>query len=350
MIPKKSRNRWLDILRAAAIILVVNCHVASVYSDVHGPNSFLSILGLGGHGVDLFFILSGWLLGHVLFKELERSQTIDLSRFFQRRWLRTLPAYYAVLGLTFLQALWQSRLDWADVSYVVFLQTYVFESCPFFAVSWSLCVEEHFYLLIAPIALWIGKSNPRGIFIFLIILTLPQLFRIAGFYGNLQQSHVRLDQCAAGVALAFAHLRFPLVWRAIEKAQPVLVVVAIGLLAWGILSRLKYTIPPPLAVFTIMSCIAVTFAERSDWWKSQVHIPGAYYIATRSYSIYLIHVESIAIVKRIDVGSFFLQAGLIWGITLLLAELLYRSVELPFMNLRERKPKPGFSTSEIGGR
>ena len=340
MLPPNLRNRWLDILRALAIVLVVNCHAASAFAETHGTAPFLSVLGLGGHGVDLFFVLSGWLLGHVLLKELEKTKTIRLERFFHRRWLRTLPAYYAVLGLTFFQALMQGRLEIANFSYLVFLQTYVFDSSPFFGVSWSLCVEEHFYLLIAPIALWIGKSNPRGIFIFLIILTLPQLFRIAGFYGSLQQSHVRLDQCAAGVALAFVHLRFPFVWRAIVKAQPVLLILAIGLLAWSMLSRIRHMIPPPLAVFTVMSCIAISFAERNDWWKRQIYIPGSYYVATRSYSMYLIHVEAITLVKRLEVNSFVIHAGLTWGITLALAEVLYRCVELPFMNLRDRKPRP----------
>lgn len=321
-------------------MLVVNCHIASAYAAAHGSNSFLSILRLGGHGVDLFFILSGWLLGHVLFKELQRTGTIKLWRFFQRRWLRTLPAYYAVLGFTFIQAILQGRFEAPYATYVVFLQTYLLKPSPFFGVSWSLCVEEHFYLLIAPVALWIGRANFRGIVIFAVLLGLPQIFRVIGFYGSLQESHVRLDQCAAGVALAFVHLRFPAIWRVVEKLHRQLLLAFLCLIVWAVLSRTGALISPPLVVYTAMSCFAVSFADRSAWWKEQIHIPGAYYIATRSYSIYLLHVEALAIAKRFEFNSLALLAFTTWGFTLVLSELLYRCVELPFMNLRERNPKP----------
>src|SRR4051794_14167239 len=94
------RNPRLDVLRVAAIVSVVNCHIAAAFH----PNGLLGILQLGGHGVDLFFVLSGWLLGKQLCEELRDTGSVDLKRFWLRRWLRTLPAYYAVMSLTIIQA------------------------------------------------------------------------------------------------------------------------------------------------------------------------------------------------------------------------------------------------------
>src|SRR5262245_7175385 len=130
------RNGSLDLLRSLAIILVVNCHCVGA----HGDAAALHVLQLGGKAVDLFFVLSGWLLGYQLLSEFRDTGTIDVRRFWLRRWLRTLPAYYAVLLLTFL---WQIaarhnyELCW---SYLLFGQTYLTDM-PYFGVSWSLCVE-----------------------------------------------------------------------------------------------------------------------------------------------------------------------------------------------------------------
>ncbi|MDA7874533.1 acyltransferase family protein [Rhodopirellula sp.] len=65
----KQRNHWLDIVRATAIILVVNCHIASSQTERGSQDLWLNVLGLGGRGVDLFFVLSGWRLGSLLLEE-----------------------------------------------------------------------------------------------------------------------------------------------------------------------------------------------------------------------------------------------------------------------------------------
>ena len=83
-----NRNHSLDILRSLASVLVVNCHLASTL----GGDGTLSALQLGGRGVDLFFVLSGWLLGHQLLAELRKTGKVEVGRFWRRRWLRTLPA------------------------------------------------------------------------------------------------------------------------------------------------------------------------------------------------------------------------------------------------------------------
>ena len=318
-------------------MLVVNCHIASMLSDKYGRNTVFALLGLGGHGVDLFFVLSGWLLGHVLVEELQKDKTINVVRFLRRRWLRTLPAYYAVLVPTLLQAGLQQRLLAAELSYGVFLQGYVFDSLPVFGVSWSLCVEEHFYLVIAPLLLWIGKSNSRGLLILFGLIVCPMVARSMEWYENLQQSHVRIDQCAAGVVLAFIHRRIPRWWDTIQRNMATVMWVALAVLAWAVCSRFGLAAAPPLVAFSFVSCALVALSVRS-WWARSASIPGAYYIATRSYSMYLVHVEAIALVKRLGLQWAIVEACVVWAVTLILAEALYRFIELPFMQMRERKP------------
>lgn len=83
------RIRSMDFLRAVAILLVILAHTSLSY----GRFPSLVPLQFGGTGVDLFFVLSGWLLGCQLFKELNKHNTINIKRFWVRRWMRTLPAY-----------------------------------------------------------------------------------------------------------------------------------------------------------------------------------------------------------------------------------------------------------------
>jgi peptidoglycan/LPS O-acetylase OafA/YrhL len=69
----------------------------------YGSPSYLAPLQFGGTGVDLFFLLSGWLIGSQLFTEKQKSSTIDVKRFWIRRWMRTMPAYFVVLLATLAQ-------------------------------------------------------------------------------------------------------------------------------------------------------------------------------------------------------------------------------------------------------
>ena len=149
----KHRNGSMDILRSLAIITVVNCHAGTAFAT----DPIRSIFGLGGRGVDLFFVLSGWLLGHQLLTELREKGTIEIKRFWLRRWVRTLPAYYAVLLPTYLQQMYKYHELSFNPSFLVFGQTY-WSTMPYFGISWSLCVEEHFYLLIAPLLMLLRRG------------------------------------------------------------------------------------------------------------------------------------------------------------------------------------------------
>src|SRR5438128_1741237 len=84
----------------------------------------------GQYGVDLFFVLSGWLIGGIYWKEQARFGDVDLLRFWSRRWLRTIPPYLVALMLSWL-AVFAERRETFDWGYLAFIQNY-YHMMPFF--------------------------------------------------------------------------------------------------------------------------------------------------------------------------------------------------------------------------
>lgn len=328
----KNRNCTLDILRAAAIILVVNCHIISSYR----PSGLLEVFQLGGHGVDLFFVLSGWLLGKQLCEELRDSGTIDLRRFWSRRWLRTLPAYYAMLAATFMQVLVEGKQDirW---SFLYFAQNYQ-DRMPYFSISWSLCVEEHFYLFVAPLLLLLSRFRRLAIVVLPIFLAVPTVCRHFGWYHSLEATHVRYDQCAAGVLLAYVLVFKGKTWGWLCRGLPLLVAVALSLVGFNVACRLRpewgFGDHGPLTWAFIFGAL-VLLGNSGDFWNDRLRVPGVRFVADRAYVLYLLHVEAIAILKHAPRMDFIYYALLVWMLSFMIAEVLHRSVERPFMMARE---------------
>ncbi len=323
----------LDLLRSWAIASVVLAHACLAY----GVGPALAPLQLGGTGVDLFFLLSGWLLGSQLMREVKSSGSIRLTRFWSRRWMRTLPAYYAVLFFTFAQQIYKGNRD-LDWSFLWFGQNY-FSELPYFTVSWSLCVEEHFYLAIAPLVVFLFSLGRRGVAVGAAVLLAPFVMRTFGLYGHIEQTHVRYDACLAGVALAGINVFAPRLWSRLCAAAPLIGGVGVLLYAWFVFARWNPAYALPLDEQT--QCIVIygsilLLAVSSDKWRQSLYVPGSAYLAKRAYSVYLLHPESLALLSRLDVPSFPVFLALAWALTLAASEVLYRVIELPLMNARER--------------
>lgn len=120
---------------------------------------------MGDRGVDAFFVISGFLIGQLLFQEFNKTGTIDLKRFFMRRWLRLTPVYFLVIALFAVlagpgiidslvqqQGLSEAQAQWrfwgAMAAYVTYLNNFLpFEQGYYIPFAWSLAVEEQFYIL-----------------------------------------------------------------------------------------------------------------------------------------------------------------------------------------------------------
>lgn len=213
----------LDGLRGVAILLVVVCHYIANADHArleYWPRHFLSALTVGWSGVDLFFVLSGFLIGGILLDV--RNSPRYFRTFYARRVFRILPVYYlwilmyvvivaiGVYGMP--GALPVGRRDLTAVPiYVLFLQNMIYMPSPFqwkwFVVTWSLAVEEQFYLL-APIAIrWIPVRRLVWLLVavicaapvlrFAVYSYLPRFSYLAGF-----AMPCRADALAFGILAA----------------------------------------------------------------------------------------------------------------------------------------------------
>lgn len=335
----KERLSSLDVLRSIAILLVMLAHIILGY----GAPQSLAPLQLGGIGVDLFFVLSGWLLGSQLFDEAKEFNSIDIRRFWYRRWIRTLPAYYAVLGaISFQQFL--TKDNWAfPLDYIFFIQNYN-QPLEIFHVSWSLAVEEQFYLLIAPSLTLLWRIQPtKRLAILVLLLLVPSFFRFFGLYENEYQTHVRIDGCIAGVLLAYISRQHDRTWNALKNWSLPIFFLASAMFFLYFYQRYFPTFwlsDPGMLERAIMFSgwvlFAIAYSHAKIW-----NIYGARYIATRSYSLYLLHPEAIALVNRLDLEiSFTSYSIIVFGLSVILAEVLYKSIEIPFLKLRSKLAPP----------
>jgi peptidoglycan/LPS O-acetylase OafA/YrhL len=150
------RLRGLDLLRAAAILLVLMSHYMGFVS--HAP-TFGVVGKVGWAGVDLFFVLSGYLIGNQLLAPAARGEPLSLKAFFVRRLLRTLPNYYVVLAVYWLfpgPPLGGSSMaePWR---FLTFTQNFGLAYGQTFTHSWSLCIEEQFYVLLPLVVLALAR-------------------------------------------------------------------------------------------------------------------------------------------------------------------------------------------------
>lgn len=207
------RIKRLDVLRCVAVLLVIGAHA----------NIFRVASRVGWTGVDLFFVLSGFLISGLLYSEYKDRQAISFRRFFIRRGLKIYPAFYVLILVTFAgqHLLWHGRPSplrnflWE----VIFVQNYLYGV---WNHTWSLAVEEHFYIGLALLLLILARLstdrvNPfrRIPLIFVIVgiacITLRVLtiwwLTPAGFLTPyvMNPTHTRIDGLFFGVVLGYLY-------------------------------------------------------------------------------------------------------------------------------------------------
>ena len=200
-----TRNFGLDILRALSIWLVLLQHAGF---NITG----LTPLKIGGIGVEIFFVLSGFLIGEILLREIDKGKTFisTLKNFWIRRWFRILPLYYAVLLFKFIFI--DQSIGFNILFYVFFLQNNFF-GINYLPVSWSLVIEEWFYLFVPVFLILINKffksdkkvffSMIAFIILIIIIRTIYVLQKNTPYQGINGNFPFRFDSLFLGVALAF---------------------------------------------------------------------------------------------------------------------------------------------------
>lgn len=149
------RNKDLDIVRGIAVLLAVGWHINGAKSgDIILDALTWPGRTFGWAGVDLFFVLSGFLVGRLILRECLNTGSFDWPRFFVRRALKLWPTLYAFLFLMLFSGVAASDFLWQIGLHV---QSYIHTSVA--THLWSLAVEEHFYLIIGAFIYFISRKK-----------------------------------------------------------------------------------------------------------------------------------------------------------------------------------------------
>ncbi|MCR9244362.1 MAG: acyltransferase [bacterium] len=200
----------LDGLRAIAVLLVLWSHVTTKTPGY--PQWLLTLrtlIGPGGMGVEIFFVLSGFLITRILMAERENERPVRW--FLLRRVLRIFPIYYLLL-VVMLVVDPRPEIGWCAV-YLSNVITITDPARDFpLQHTWSLCVEEHFYLLWPLVVAFSRPGRPARILVWFAMPAALGAALLVGFYGQLQHAHVTTQHCSpirffslgAGCLLAYA--------------------------------------------------------------------------------------------------------------------------------------------------
>ncbi|GAB3991572.1 acyltransferase [Spirosoma daeguense] len=376
----------LDVMRAIAILLVVDSHATIALKEYY---SGMFIHHLLPDGVELFFVLSGFLIGGILIRTYEKKGHFDgsiLLNFWTRRWFRTLPNYYLVLtGLIMfavLRAL-RSGLPVALpskgtlVKYYFFVQNFATYIPDFFPETWSLAIEEWSYITL-PLLLWLihvalsnRMSRQRIILTAILVIVFgTNLYRLIlamqvplsegelGFRGIVA---TRLDAISYGVLAAYAKHYFGTTWanpvlrRRLFFMGLALTVLAAFTASIFILSFYyqigigqAYVFYKRTFYFPFIGLSMALMVPYLDGWRTATGIWARFgigkaitHVSLISYSMYLLNLTPVMqhIVERIPTSSItvaWLKVGLFWALVLFLSTLLYKYFEKPATELRER--------------
>jgi peptidoglycan/LPS O-acetylase OafA/YrhL len=337
------RVQQLDVLRGVAVLLVL-VH--------HSPGGEGALLKAGWTGVDLFFVLSGFLVSGLLFKEHLRSGRIRPGRFYLRRGLKIYPNFYTMLAVT------SAALAWAHVPVeprnvlheVVFVQNYLPAAWWGREHAWSLAIEEHFYFLLPPVLMLLLRWGPfrrtpvrwaaaiaATLGVALLAVRWAMVRSGAEAADVLFLTHTRLDALAFGVALAVLWHFAPARVAVVRRFRWVLLVV--GLLLTAPCYLLSNEHPFILTLGLTLNYLGYGMLLAAVLTLPRLLPrplgPALAYVGFYSYSIYLWHLPFLAVVRN-AFGDRAPGVALFYAGSIVLGVLVAKLVELPALRLRER--------------
>jgi len=354
----------LDHLRALAILLVWVFHYqGGTFKHPEWSTAFAA----GWTGVDLFYVLSGFLISSQLFAQIKKGGSISLREFYIKRFFRIIPIYVLVVAIYFLFPFFREKEALPPLwKFLTFTQNFGLNRVGqgTFSHAWSLCVEEHFYLFL-PITLLILQYTNKFKNAWWLLL----VFFIGGFIVRLYSWHYlyipksgldngvdywamylyyptygRLDGLLSGVAIAAVYRFLPKTWERISRYGNQLILVSILFLAFAFvyLSELNtYStsiigFPFISIAFGLMVAGALSPSCFLYKWKSNTTT----LIATLSYGIYLTHKGIIHMLQEIfsqwgieKNGNGMLVICIVFCV--LIAWLMHLAIEKPFMKWRD---------------
>lgn len=382
--PSQRWNEGLELARACAVILVVYSHGESlldretVWEWFSGISGLASFFKPGWWGVRIFFALSGYLIGRQVIDILHSGQLRSALYFGLRRWVRTVPTYWMVLGVV---CLWKgiSWLSPAAIVNALFLQSALPEqkSLEIVEVAWSLVIEEWSYLLLTCLVVLFAlarfKPTRTQAAKFLLLIAL------AGTAGSIatrywascnpwinweimkKTSVLQLDSLAAGLSLASFEALKPAAFKALTQKRfwmGALSITAMSLVGWwinGHFSSKSNATPLDWALLgvigyplsSILSCsfLAWVWTVKTSYWSAWTRRP-IQLLSNTSYSLYLVHLSVPMFIRNTWLETSGFTAFLLYMLfSVALGYLSWVVLEKPFLLLRRlmhvREKAPG---------
>lgn len=363
----EKRAFGLDMIRAVAIILVLIAHSIFLLYPLSAIVKYKILHFFAFPAVELFFVLSGFLIGNILIKIFEETyfSIKDIKVFWLRRWFRTLPNYIFILLLNYLLFYLINKEFYPNWRFFLFLQNLASPHPFFFNEAWSLAIEEWFYLF-TPVLLFIFHKllKPFGIRKQKIILSVVLFVIIFGIcirsYSVVFINAVipwdegikkvvinRLDAIMYGVLIAYSLKKNKVFWK---KNSFLGFILGLALLTLSMYLLYFYIIVDyannyiiDISIFTIFNIGTALLIPYSTIFNAPNKILQYFitHVSIISYSVYLIHNSLIFIIQdaiykpenwfQVIIGFLFF-----WIITLAISTILYKFFEKPITDLREK--------------
>ncbi|HMS07207.1 MAG TPA: acyltransferase [Burkholderiaceae bacterium] len=360
-----TRNFGLDAMRALAILLVLVAHGTGEFLSKWIPRFWSDFSGLLGFwGVEIFFALSGFLVGGILIKISTDGLTpAKIGRFWFMRWMRTLPNYYVyLLGQAWLIVPLSDlpRIIWDNKAFLVFFQSFAWPHPGFFDSGWSLAVEEWFYF-ITPLILYVfvllrGKPRTSQLLTILLVFAFSVILRAYvslqypqfGFDAPRKIVIFRFDGIMYGMAMAYYfHWYKESFNRYRAQFAAVGMLIFIGMFLYQFYG---YVDIDTSATFKIYVIAAAPFASALliPWVTSIPRMDSAVgrwidLTAKLSYSLYLCnHMVMVYVAASLRLSIDQTRSGGVMGLfvfisfSYIVAFVSYSLVERPFLTLRDR--------------
>lgn len=351
-----NRHIGLDLARSIAIILVLLSH-SRFLTDF--PENYLFLTVGAKFGVELFFVLSGFLIGTVLLKQFESGLSSRLlSRFWVRRWFRTIPAYFFLLFFIWI------FFEELDFLYFFFLQDLVRGNWDLVPVSWSLVIEEWFYLIFPLLIVFCSVFNKKDAFLFsaLVLLLVSFIYplheysacsydthQLSCFENELRKSTFRFGSLGFGAILAYVNFKLDL--KKISRKHFRFLIPSLGLSSIFLATFFYQVVSgetdrwfPTSVTFAVfypfMGSVAVLwviFLYSVEFKFTKFAENAITYTSITSYSNYLWHMMLFNYLNSLSEGFFSSYLVAIFFIaSFLAAGLSYLVIEKPFLRLRDK--------------
>jgi peptidoglycan/LPS O-acetylase OafA/YrhL len=348
---KSIHIQGLNVLRFIAAFMVMIYHSLLYFID-EIPAKFHQLFYNLSYGVDLFFLISGFLIVYLLLLEKKQNQTIYLLSFYARRILRIFPLYFLIVAIAYFMHHSNHHVGFAYQLFFAGNFFMIYQNAWNVSILnplWSLCVEEHFYLII-PIVISILPQKMIVTFFSCIIIG-SVLFRAYAFYtlsdctlAILLHTFSRVDVLAIGGLIAYIYLYYPsfLIISASVFISSIFVFIAVCMFAdyshFTSVSKTmftKYMFIVPLAIIFI----GFLFNFTTNNWLHNIKTNRVfYYLGKISFGIYLFHSPVIDALQFLNTLPYaiFLKPIFTCIVTVAIASLSYYFFEKYFLNLKSK--------------